>query len=64
MIIYPYDNGDTAELSIFLPDNKKNTGRAIVMCPGEDYYFLSIENESYNWVEYFNQQGIAVFILK
>jgi len=47
----PYDNGDTAELSIFLPDNKKNTGRAIVMCPGGAYYFLSIENESYNLVE-------------
>ena len=60
----PYDNGDTAELSIFLPDNKKNTGRAIVMCPGGAYYFLSMENEGYNWVEYFNQQGIAVFIVK
>ena len=57
-------NGDTAKLSIFLPDNKKNTGRAIVMCPGGAYFFLSIENESYNWVEYFNQQGIAVFIVK
>ena len=34
------------------------------MCPGGAYYFLSMENESYNWVEYFNQQGIAVFIVK
>lgn len=60
----PYDNGDTAEMTIFLPDSKKATGRAIVICPGGGYVGLAIDHEGFDWAPFFNQQGIAVFVLK
>ena len=63
----PNDNGDKddkAELTIFLPDKKKATGRAIVMCPGGGYSHLAMQHEGTDWAPYFNQQGIAVFVLK
>ena len=58
----PYDNGQKAELHIFLPDENP-TGRAIVICPGGGYIGLSKENEGTNWAPFFNKQGISIFIL-
>ena len=63
----PNDNGDAkdkAELTVFLPDEKKATGRAIVMCPGGGYGHLAMQHEGTDWAGYFNQQGIALFVLK
>ena len=63
----PNTNGnatDTARVSIFLPDAKKATGRAVVICPGGGYGFLAMQHEGTDWAPYFNQQGIAVFVLK
>ena len=60
----PYDNGEKAELSIYFPDSKKYTGRAIIICPGGAYRILSMEHEGSDWAPYFNQQGITVFVLK
>ena len=59
-----YDNGDTAELTIYLPEDKISTGRALIICPGGGYDHLAFENEGTSWAPYFNQQGIALFILK
>lgn len=58
----PYDNGQKAELLIFLPD-KNPTGRSIVICPGGGYSYVSMENEGTNWVPFFNELGISIFIL-
>lgn len=58
------DPNDEAELTVFLPDKKKATGRAIVMCPGGGYGHLAMQHEGTDWAPYFNQQGIAVFVLK
>ena len=60
----PYDNGDTAELTIFLPNSDIATGRAIILCPGGGYSFVSMENEGTNWSRFFTEQGIAAFVLK
>ena len=60
----PYDNGEKAELTIYLPDSKRSNGRAIVICPGGGYSYVSMVNEGTNWVQYFNQQGISIFLLK
>ncbi len=63
----PNDNGDEkdeAELTIFLPKKEKATGRAIIMCPGGAYSHLAMQHEGTDWAPYFNQQGIAVFVLK
>ena len=58
----PYDNGQKAELHIFLPDENP-TGRAIIICPGGGYIGLSKENEGTKWAPFFNELGISIFIL-
>ena len=58
------DAKDVAKMTVFLPDAKKATGRAIVMCPGGGYGHLSMQNEGTDWAPYFNEQGIAVVVLK
>ena len=58
------DANDKAELTVFLPDKKRATGRAIVICPGGGYTHLAMQHEGTDWAPYFNQQGIAVFVLK
>ena len=60
----PYDNGDTAQLTIYLPKSDIATGRAIIICPGGGYSHLSFEVEGTNWASFFTEQGIAAFILK
>lgn len=63
----PNTNGnatDTARVSIFLPDAKKATGRAVVICPGGGYGFLAMQHEGTDWAPFFNRQGIAVVVLK
>ena len=60
----PYDNGDKAELTIFLPKSDIATGRAIIICPGGGYSHLSFEVEGTDWGTFFTEQGIAAFILK
>ena len=59
----PFDNGEKAEMTIFLPE-KKSTGRAIIICPGGAYFFHAWEHEGIDWAPFFNQMGIAVFVLK
>ena len=46
----------------FLPRNP--TGRAVVCCPGGGYTHLSLENEGTAWKDFFNERGIALFVLK
>ena len=60
----PYDNGDKSEMTIYLSDAKKATGRAIIICPGGGYEYLAMDHEGYDWAPFFNQLGIAAFILK
>lgn len=58
------DVQDTARVSIFLPDKKIATGRAIVVCPGGAYQFLAMQHEGTDWAQFFNSQGIATIVLK
>lgn len=63
----PTDNGDAndkATLTVFLPDAKKATGRAILICPGGGYNHLAMQHEGTDWAPFFNQMGIAVAVLK
>lgn len=63
----PNDNGDksdTAKVRVFLPNAKKATGRAVVICPGGGYEMVAIDHEGYNWAPYFNNMGIAAIVLK
>ena len=63
----PNDNGDEkdkAELTVYLPDAKKATGRAVVCCPGGGYTHLAMDHEGHQWATFFNNQGIALIVLK
>ena len=58
------DDKDKAELTVYLPDAKKATGRAIVCCPGGGYSHLAMDHEGHQWATFFNNQGIALMVLK
>lgn len=48
----------------FLPETQKATGQAIVNCPGGGYSMVCMDYEGTDWAEYFNNQGIAYFVVK
>ena len=50
-------------IRIFLPE-RKNTGRAVIICPGGAYYGLAYDHEGYAYADYFKHQGIALIVLK
>ena len=58
------DPNDMAKVTVFLPDAKKATGRAVVCCPGGGYTHLAWEKEGTSWAPFFNGQGIALIVLK
>lgn len=63
----PNDNGnsqDTAKVTVYLPNEKETTGRAVVICPGGGYSHLAIDKEGNDWAPFFNNMGIAAVVLK
>ena len=58
------DESDKAELTVYLPDMKKATGRAVVCLPGGGYTHLAMDHEGHQWATFFNNQGIALIVLK
>lgn len=50
-------------IRVFLP-TEKNTGRAVIICPGGAYYMLAYDHEGYAYANYFKHQGIALIVLK
>lgn len=50
-------------IRVFRPEGK-NTGRAIVMCPGGGYTLLAYDHEGYAYADYFKHQGITLIVLK
>lgn len=61
----PNKNGlqDTAYIKVFLPDAKRATGRAVVICPGGGYARLAMDHEGTQWAPFFNNMGIAAIVL-
>jgi len=54
---------DIPTLTLFLPDTTKATGAAMVICPGGGYTHLA-DHEGSQYARWFNEQGIAGFVLK
>ena len=63
----PNRNGeptDTAKLWVYLPAEKKATGRSIVICPGGGYSHLAMDHEGHEWAKFFQNMGITAAVLK
>ena len=58
------DPQDMAKVWIYLPDEKKATGRAVVCCPGGGYQHLAMQHEGHDWAPFFLSQGIAFVVVK
>ena len=51
-------------IRVYLPEKAKATGRAVVACPGGGYGRLAYNHEGYDFAPFFNEQGIALIVLK
>ncbi|RAJ87270.1 acetyl esterase/lipase [Chitinophaga dinghuensis] len=51
-----------ASVQVFLPE--KGNGMAVVACPGGGYAYLALEKEGTKYASFFNEQGIALIVLK
>jgi endo-1,4-beta-xylanase len=49
---------------VFLPPKEKATGVAVVVAPGGGHSQLVIDKEGWEMADWFNQHGIAAFVLK
>ena len=54
---------DTPRLYLYLPAKTAKPTPAIIVCPGGGYGMLAFEHEGINEAEWFQQQGVAAFIL-
>ncbi len=61
-VINSEDGGSV--LYSYLPAAEKATGRAVICCPGGGYGFLAISYEGHWWKDFFNDRGIALFVLQ
>ena len=50
-----------ANMVCYLPEAP--TGRAVVDLPGGGYSHLALQHEGHDWADWFNQQGIAFFVV-
>nr|WP_319509968.1 alpha/beta hydrolase [uncultured Draconibacterium sp.] len=51
-------------LTVFLPEEDKATGAAVVVAPGGGFVWLSLENEGTQVGKWLQEHGIAAFVLK
>ena len=51
-------------IRVFLPEKSKNTGAAVLICPGGGYNIIEIDKEGYKVARKLQQLGIAGIVLK
>lgn len=56
--------GDSAIAYVYLPQAKKATGRAVVICPGGGYSNVTVNQRHRDLANFFMRQGIAAIVLK
>lgn len=57
-------SSEVATLRLFLPVDVPGTGRIVIACPGGAYQHLAYDHEGIGWASFFNNQGIALAVLK
>lgn len=58
------ENVTEPKLYPFLPPADQRNGSSVVICPGGGYRILAIDHEGYAIARWFNERGIAAFVLK
>lgn len=53
-----------AEMYVYLPEKEKNTGAAVVICPGGGYGMEAMDHEGYEMAEWLKSKGVAGIVLK
>lgn len=51
-------------ISVYRPDRARNTGTAIIICPGGGYSWVVIDKEGHEIAEYLKSIGITAIVLK
>ncbi len=51
-------------LEVYKPDNAKNNGASIIVCPGGGYQILAIDLEGYEIAKWLNTLGFTAFVLQ
>ncbi len=57
-------NVSEAEMYVYLPEKEKNTGAAVVICPGGGYLIEDMDHEGFQMAEWLKSKGIAGIVLK
>ncbi len=64
----PQSHGSTPDdiptLTVFLPGKPAKPMSAIIICPGGGYGFLAFDHEGINEAKWFQERGVAGFVLK
>lgn len=55
---------DTPSVTVYLPPADKDTGAALVICPGGGYGFLAMDHEGHQIARWLNSFGVAGVILQ
>jgi acetyl esterase/lipase len=57
-------NVSNPTISVYRPSKQKDTGAAVVVCPGGGYYILAMDLEGTETCEWLNSLGITAVLLK
>ena len=57
-------NVSEAEMYVYLPEKEKNTGAAVVICPGGGYMIEAMDHEGFDMARWLASKGIAGIVLK
>jgi acetyl esterase/lipase len=57
-------NVSVPEMYVYLPEKDKNTGKAVVICPGGGYGILAMDHEGYDVAKWLAERGVAGIVLK
>ena len=61
---YRFKNISEAELFVYQPEKGKNTGAAVIICPGGGYSIEAIDHEGFQIAEYLKSIGVTGIVLK
>ncbi|MBN1986393.1 MAG: alpha/beta hydrolase [Prolixibacteraceae bacterium] len=57
-------NVSEAEMYVYLPEKEKNTGAAVLICPGGGYVIEAMDHEGFELAKWLVSKGVAGIVLK